>query len=91
MADFDETTRHAVKAGPRPKAPEANDPNLALEPLPEDMTVEQTLDWVGGDVRRARVALEEEQGRREPRSTLVSNLQRLAAGETGAGIVSGEA
>jgi hypothetical protein len=91
MADFDETTRHAVKAGPRPKAPEASDPDLAVGPVPEDMTVEQTLEWVAGDRRRAQAAIDAEESRKEPRTTLIGNLQRITTAQTGAGIASGEA
>lgn len=59
--------------------------------LPEDLTVQETLDWVSGDKAKAKIALEAEEKRDSPRSGVTSALQRLVNDETGAGIASGEA
>lgn len=42
-----------------------------------DGTAKDVLDWVGDDPDRARQALDAEQGREKPRSTLVATLTRL--------------
>jgi hypothetical protein len=64
---------------------------VAVSQVPEDMTANETEDWVSGDTYRARAALAAEEKREHPRSTVVTSLQRLADNETGAGIATGEA
>jgi hypothetical protein len=60
-----------------------------LEPAPEeskeppaeldiDGTAADVLAWVGEDPERAAVALEAEQAKEKPRSTLVKQLEKLA-------------
>ena len=44
-------------------------------------TAAQVIDWVGDDPARAREALEAEQAKDKPRSTLVKKLEELAGGE----------
>jgi hypothetical protein len=86
----------ARSKGKRPDAlkRDKNEPLEVLEvqyDVPENMTVAETEDWVSGDKVRAQAALDEERKRKEPRSSLVTSLERLANDETGAGIGSGEA
>lgn len=59
--------------------------------LPKGMGVHETLQWVGGDKRRAQVALNAENKGGGARTTLVHDLERILNEETGAGIASGEA
>lgn len=59
--------------------------------LPKDLTVEATADWVSGDKARAEIALKAEKKRDNPRSSLVTSLERVVNDETGAGVASGEA
>jgi hypothetical protein len=56
------------------------------EEVPE-LTVQQVLDEVGDDVEKATAALEAEQGREKPRTTLVDRLNKIVAavGDTDAG------
>lgn len=44
---------------------------------PSDGTVAEVLSWVGGDSDRARAALGIENGRDEPRRTLVAQLEKI--------------
>lgn len=44
-------------------------------------TVTDVNDWVSGDPARARAALEAEEARDNPRSTLIDSLQRVAAAD----------
>lgn len=44
---------------------------------PSDGTIVEVLTWVGGDPDRARTALGIENGRDEPRSTLIAKLQKV--------------
>lgn len=87
----------ANSRGPRPDAPDTREATADVEKtvvtgeLPEDLTVQETLDWVSGDKAKAKVALEAEEGREHPRNGVVGPLQRLVNDETGAGIASGEA
>jgi hypothetical protein len=46
-----------------------------------DGTAAQILDWVGDDPERARAALNAENEKDKPRSTLVKKLEELAGGE----------
>jgi hypothetical protein len=55
------------------------------------MTAAQTVDWVSGDQARAEAALAAEKKRKDPRTTVVDSLDKLAKDETGAGIANGEA
>lgn len=53
-------------------------PPSSPETIPSDVeTVPQVIDWVGGDVDRALVALDVEQQRPSPRVTLVEALEAL--------------
>lgn len=87
----------ANSRGPRPDAADTREATADVEEtvvvpeLPEDLTVQETLDWVSGDKAKAKVALEAEEKRESPRSGVVGGLQKLVDDETGAGIASGEA
>jgi len=48
-----------------------------------DGTAADVLAWVGEDPERAAVALEAEQAKEKPRSTLVKQLEKLAAAGAG--------
>lgn len=50
---------------------------------PSDGTVAEVLAWVGGDPDRARTALGIENGRDEPRSTLVGKLEKITEDSDG--------
>jgi hypothetical protein len=63
----------------------------AVSEVPDDLSVADTLDWVGGDKRRAQKALDAENKGGGARTTLVHELERVLKDETGAGVVSGEA
>ncbi len=62
------------------------DPRLAADagegepsaPRPPEGTADEVLAWVGEDAERAAAALEAEQARAKPRSTLVAQLEKLA-------------
>lgn len=86
----------ANSKGPRADAVgDAGEPRkesaVEVPKLPKDLTAAETEDWVAGDKARAQVALEAENKRDNPRSTVVSSLERLAKDETGAGVASDEA
>jgi hypothetical protein len=87
----------ANSRGPRSEEVDSLEPGAeeietaAVEELPEDLTVAETLAWVSGDKRRAQVALDAEEKRDKPRSGVTGELERLVNDETGAGIASGEA
>lgn len=71
---------------PAPKAV-----TFSAKDVPESMSVEQTVDWVSGDARRAEAVLAVERKAEHPRSSLITSMQRLVDGHTGAGIATGEA
>jgi hypothetical protein len=87
----------ANSRGPRPGAPDTRQAAVKVEEtvvtgeLPDDLTVQETLDWVSGDKAKAKIALDAEEKRENPRSGVTGALQRLVDDETGAGIASGEA
>jgi hypothetical protein len=58
--------------------PEDPTPEPDDEPLPADGTAADILAWVGDDPERAELALEAEQAKDKPRSTLVKQLEKLA-------------
>jgi hypothetical protein len=58
--------------------PGPEDPEPADAPFPADGTSADILAWVGDDLERAAVALEAEQAKDKPRSTLVKQLEKLA-------------
>lgn len=62
-----------------------------IDSLPSDLSVQATIDWVGNDKARAKIALDSENSSGGPRRTLVSELERLLTEQTGAGVVSNEA
>ena len=64
-----------VTVEPSPAAPEVVAPIV----VPEGMTVQQTLDWVGGSLSKAQAALDYEQEAETPRSTLVTALTAILA------------
>jgi hypothetical protein len=49
--------------------------------VPPDGTVDDVLGWVDGDPARARAALDAEQAREKPRSTLVTDLEGVLAAD----------
>ncbi|MFG3585131.1 hypothetical protein [Streptomyces sp. NPDC047990] len=51
------------------------------EELDIDGTAKEVLAWVDGDQDRAQVALDAEQAKDSPRSTLVKTLQKIADGD----------
>jgi hypothetical protein len=85
----------ARSKGPREDILNAKQPpaksEVSAKSVPEDMTAAETEAWVDGDSSRARAALEVENKRDHPRSTVVSSLERLAADDTGKGVLTGEA
>ncbi|MEU9149208.1 hypothetical protein AB0D59_01310 [Streptomyces sp. NPDC048417] len=68
---------------PPPPPPGTGDPNVPDPPqtnqLDIDASVKVVLAWVGTDPARAAQALELEQAKPEPRSTLVTQLEKTAA------------
>ncbi len=60
-----------------------------VEPLPEGLSVADTIEWVGLDKTRAQTALAAEGD--DGRKTLVEHLEKVVGEDTGAGIASGEA
>lgn len=83
---------NAVRVGPRDRSNDRNrkpQPKPKRSDVPEGMTVEQTVDWVSGDWRRAKAALAYEQATDAPRSSLVLSLSRLAANEPPVGAADG--
>jgi hypothetical protein len=65
---------------PSAEAPE-QEPEAPVGPPAEldiDGTAADVLAWVGDDPERARMALEQEQAKDKPRSTLVKQLEKLA-------------
>jgi hypothetical protein len=54
------------------------DPESANIPFPAEGTAAEALAWVGDDTARAAVALDAEQAKDKPRSTLVKQLEKLA-------------
>jgi hypothetical protein len=67
-------------AEPAPDAPPPAEtpPEQQVEPVP-DGTIDEVMAWVGTDPARARQALDAENAKPSPRSTLVSQLEPLAA------------
>lgn len=68
-------------------APPAAEPQLPQEPAPEpptdavpDGTAADVLTWVDDDPDRARQALDAEQAREKPRTSLVAKLAKLTDG-----------
>src|SRR5437763_1798745 len=73
-----------------PVPDEADQIEQAVPDLPKDLSVHDTLEWVGGDKRKAQKALDAENKGGGARTTLVTELGRLLNDETGAGVVSNE-
>ena len=64
----------------RPKKPESPAAPASDEP-PVDGTIDDLMAWVDGDAERAAQALEAEQAKDKPRSTVVKRLSALAGAE----------
>ncbi|MEV0993426.1 hypothetical protein [Nonomuraea sp. NPDC050202] len=75
----DPAQREVLTAPPAPAVPSlANpEPDDVHDEVP-DGTVDDVLGWVGDDPDRARAALEAEEARDKPRSTLVARLREKA-------------
>lgn len=63
-----------------PKEPEAPAPPAGDEP-PVDGTIDDLMSWVNGDKDRAAQALEAEQAKDKPRSTVVKRLSAMVGDE----------
>lgn len=73
-----ETPKEPVASAVGAAEPESETvPEQVLEPVPSG-TSGEVLAWVGGDQDRARQALDTEQQRDKPRSSLVAKLEKLA-------------
>jgi hypothetical protein len=70
VADIEE-----LKARPLPAPAPGDEPPVELD---VDGTAADVLAWVGEDPERAAEALEAEQAKDKPRSTLVKQLEKLA-------------
>ena len=68
---------HDAKAW-RPATDEEPEPEESPTELDIDATAAEVLAWVGDDPERAAEALEAEQAKDKPRSTLVKSLEKLA-------------
>lgn len=69
--------------GPVPAAEKpagADDGSTSGDQVPAG-SMEKVLAWVGDDAERARVAIEAEQGRDKPRTSLLAELERVAASD----------
>lgn len=60
---------------------EPEDPQEPPEELDINGTAADVLAWVGDDPERAETALEQEQAKDKPRSTLVKQLEKIAASD----------
>jgi hypothetical protein len=58
---------------------QADGDGVPIDPVPDGYSAKDVLAWVGDDTHRAAAALAAEQARAEPRSTVVSALQKLVA------------
>jgi hypothetical protein len=65
---------------PAPEQPAADTAPAEGEP-PVDGTIDDLMGWVDGDPQRATLALEAEQAKDKPRSTVVKRLAALAGSE----------
>ncbi len=76
----------ARSQGPRPdvlaRRADAAKRESAASGVPSDMTAAETELWVDGDRKRALAALEAEHRRDNPRSTLITTLERLTHDDT---------
>jgi hypothetical protein len=88
-ANTPEGTVEITEADPEPKAPpeppkepadDSDDPGDGDGP-PVDGTIDDLMAWVDGDPERAAAALEAEQAKDKPRSTVVKRLTALADSE----------
>lgn len=60
-----------------PVAPEEPETQESAEELPEGLTIEQTLEWVGEDGTKAQIALDAENQREKPRKWALKELGKL--------------
>lgn len=82
-----EGAMEVTEADPEP-APEPEKPQDPVEPVtpdgdepPVDGTIDALMAWVGDDKERAARALEAEQAKDKPRSTVVKRLAAMAGSE----------
>jgi hypothetical protein len=80
-----------VEADAAKASAEARAENVDKSELPKDLSVHDTLAWVGNDKTRAQVALDAENKGGGARNTLVTELNKLLTEQTGAGVRSNEA
>ncbi|MGW4784226.1 hypothetical protein [Streptomyces sp. NPDC004230] len=73
---LDDDARALLEASPQ--EPEQETPVEAPEELDINGTAADVLAWVGDDPERAETALEQEQAKDRPRSTLVKQLEKIA-------------
>lgn len=80
----EEPTEDAENAAPAteepqeaPVAPEEPEAQEKAEELPDGLTIEKTLEWVGDDGARAQVALDAENKRDKPRKWALKELEKL--------------
>lgn len=67
-----------------PYAPKKKAPEVVEEPkseIPEDVTtIKEIIEWVGDSTDKAKLALEEESSKENPRKTLVKDLEEIING-----------
>ena len=73
----DDDARAWRPAGDEPEDLNEDPAEPEVEELADDATAAEVLEWVGDNPDRAAEALEAEQAKDKPRSTLVKQLQKL--------------
>jgi hypothetical protein len=80
-----EGTVEVLENDPEPEQVEPESPAAPVQPEgdepPVDGTIDDLMAWVDGDKERAAQALEAEQAKDKPRSTVVKRLAALAGSE----------
>ena len=79
---LDDEARTLLEApADQPEPEQQEDPQEPPEELDINGTAADVLAWVGDDPERAETALEQEQAKDKPRSTLVKQLEKIAASD----------
>lgn len=78
-----EKSVEVLETDPEPAPEEPKEPESPVDPSepPVDGTIDDLMAWVDGDRERAARALEAEQAKDKPRSTVVKRLSSLAGVE----------
>lgn len=80
-ADPEPVDRDLNGTGDGAQDPASSDGGAGGDEPPVDGTIDALMEWVGDDKERATRALEAEQGKDKPRSTVVKRLSSLAGTE----------